>query len=234
MPRILIGHNSANAEIDPNETIRERERDANRLVKQFADTDVECEQRCTAIICDAIVGICALIVAIVESCGLPEYYRSRGIPVHGNTKNLFQPMVANVWRNQDETPNTRQNIWRCSAVIYVAFKMGISQHAMPDWLREHGVDKIAADYKKMRSGEEPTHDISDAKLAANICVPKGEYTAIPATPLTVRLRKGKHLVVVDCNPDSGEWHIVAVLRRNEKQVETAMAADARRRFAAGK
>jgi hypothetical protein len=69
MPRILIGHNSANAEIDPNETIRERERDANRLVKQFADTDVECEQRCTAIICDAIVGICALIVAIVESCG---------------------------------------------------------------------------------------------------------------------------------------------------------------------
>jgi hypothetical protein len=227
-----IGHNSANAENVSDEKISELIGEAQQKVKSYDHAEVACVSALARASHEGIVATYALILAIMENGGLLEFYRARGVPAHGNTKNPCSPLVAYLFRHYDRF-YTRQTIWRWAAVLYVARYKKISLHALPDFLEKYGLDAIAADYKQLRNGGEPTHDVPNDKLAESITVGKSEQTSIPATPLTATL-KGKILAVIDCEPDLHNWHIVAVLRHSQEQVEKVMAADARRRLSADK
>ncbi len=227
-----IGHNSANAENVSDETIAELIGKAEEKVNFYDRVEVASVSSLASASCEGILAAYAVFLAILEHGGLLEFYRRNGIPTHGNTKNPCAPLIAYLFRHYNRV-STRQTIWRWSAVLYVACYKKISLHALPDFLEEYGLDAIAADYKRLRNGDEPTHDVANEKLAESITVKKSEQTSIPATPLTATL-KGKILAVIDCEPDLNKWHIVAVLRHSQEQVEKLMAADARRRLSTGK
>ncbi|WP_315776312.1 MULTISPECIES: hypothetical protein [unclassified Bradyrhizobium] len=229
---VHIGHNSANAENDPAETILELERIADQAVKRCVQVTISCASQSAIANSTGIVATYAWLLAIIKTMGLAEFYLRHGIEIHGNTKNPFQGAVAYLLRHQDGI-FTRQMVWRWAAVIYVAVKTEVSLHAMPDWIAAHGIDKIAADYKRIRNGDAPAHAVTDQVLAASICVEKSEATRIPATPLSANL-KNLRVFIVDCQPDVNEWHVRAVLRHNDEQVEKLMAADARNRLKLGR
>lgn len=207
-------------------------RSAEQKIAVYDRAEADCDKKLKHATYSAIVAIYALILAILQSGDLKAFYHAHAIEAHGDTKNPFQPLLAYLFRHYDRG-YTRQTIWRWSAAIYVACSTGVSLHAMLDFLIQYGLDRLADDYKKVRDGEEPTHTLSDQELADSISMSKGENNALPRVAVTAEL-DGKCLAVIDCNSERGEAHIIAVLRPGVKQILRIMAADARRRLAAGK
>lgn len=208
-------------------------RTAEQKIAVYDRAEFEANKKLTHATYNAIVAIYALLLSILQSGGLKAFYRAHAIEPHGNAKNPLQPLVAHLFRHYDHRTYIRQTVWRWSAALYVACSTGVSSHAMLDFLIQHGLDRLAEDYKKVRIGEEPTHKLSDQELAESISVSKGDNNALPRMPVTAEL-DGKCLAVIDCNSERGEAHIIAVLRPGEKQILKIMAADARRRQSAGK
>jgi hypothetical protein len=207
-------------------------RSAEQKIAAYDRAEADCGKKLKYATYNAIVAIYALILSILQSGGLKAFYRAHAIEPHGNTKNPFQPLIAHLFRHYDRG-YTRQTIWRWSAVIYVACSTRVSLHAMLDFLIQFGLDRLADDYKSLRNGEKPTHKLSDQELADSISLTKTENNALPHLPVTAEL-DGKYLAVLDCNSDRGEAHIIAILRPGETHILKIMAADARRRLAAGK
>ncbi|WP_339038119.1 hypothetical protein WHZ78_09520 [Bradyrhizobium symbiodeficiens] len=181
---------------------------------------------------DALAAVYALLLYILQGIGLKAFYQANAIQVHGNVKNACQPLVAFLFRHYDHRSYARQTIWRWSCALSVACANGISEHAMPDFIAAHGLDRLVEDYRKIRLGKAPTQALTDEELANSISWNKDDSTALPNLECTNAVT-GKVLAVIDCNAERNETHIVAILRPAEKQIMRIMAADARRRLAAG-
>lgn len=208
-------------------------RGAEQKIAVYDRAELEADKKLKHATYNAIVAIYVLILSILQNGGLKAFYRAHAIEPHGNAKNPLQPIVAHLFRHYDHRSYIRQTVWRWSAALYVACSTGVSSHAMLDFLIQHGLDRLAEDYKKVRIGEEPMQKLSDQELAESISVRKGDNNALPRMPVTAEL-DGRCLAVIDCNSERGEAHIIAVLRPGEKQILKIMAADARRRQSAGK
>jgi hypothetical protein len=231
-----LGHNSRNApDTDPNvsaETIPNAMSAAEHEINTFVKTETDCESIITPITHSAICAVGTAVQVIEHNGGLAEFYRVNSIRPHGNVRNFYQPLVAFLFRHHN-LPSTRQNIWRWSAVIFVAAKTGVTQEAMPGWLQRLGIEKIMNQYKELINGTDKAEELSNESLAEGICQAKGEDTAIPSTQL-IRSIDGKRLALIDCNASIGEWHLVSLLSFEEDRVMKIMAADARNRLSRGK
>lgn len=231
-----LGHNSRNAsDTAPNvsaETILNAVNAAEREIDTFVNTETECAGMITPVTHSAICAVGTAVHVIEHNGGLAEFYRVNSIRPHGNVRNLYQPFVAHLFRKYD-LPSTRQNIWRVSAVTFVAAKTGVSPEAMQDWLKRLGLEKIMSQYKELSSGANNADDVSNETLAESICQAKGENTAISPTPF-IRSIDGKRLALLECNASNTEWHLVSVLNYDEDQILRIVANDARKRLSRGK
>jgi hypothetical protein len=206
---------------------------AEQKIAIYDRAEVDSDKKIRPAVYDALAAVYALLLWILQGVGLKEFYRAHSIQVHGNVKNPAQPLVAWLFRHYDHRSYARQTIWRWSCALSVACAHGVSEHAIHDFLAEHGLDRLVEDYRKIRLGGEPTHSLTDQEMADSISLAKRAGNALPSMEFTNAVT-GKVLAVIDCNAERKEAHVIAVLRPGEKQILRIMAADARRRLAAGK
>jgi hypothetical protein len=208
-------------------------KNAEQKIAIYDRAEVESDKNVRPTVYDALAAVYALLLWILRGVGLKEFYQAHSIQVHGNVKNPAQPLVAWLFRHYDHRAYARQTIWRWSCALSVACASGVSEHAMPDFIAKHGLDRLVEDYRRIRLGEKPTHSLTDQQLADSISLEKRDDNLLQSMEF-IKEVTGKVLAVIDCNAERHEAHVVAVLRPSEKQILRIMAADALRRLTVGK
>jgi hypothetical protein len=168
----------------------------------------------------ALVTIYTAVSRIEHSGGGAQFLADRGVKVHGNVKNPYQPYLRAFTKKAH--PWVRGKICKCAAVIGLARHENVSADEIGAWLKTHPVEMACSEYRRImraRSNAQPNDQMHRANAIIVDRKKEPEMAPLlPATPITPHYA-GIKLAIVDFADDgSGDYYLLGILAHNEKAI----------------